>query len=263
MTESAFRPPITSETLGHSSLSHGFFTRQGGFSSGVFSSLNCGLGSGDDRDTVLRNRVLVAGTLDVPPDHLLSAYQVHSADALVVSGPWEGAERPRADALVSASRGLALGILSADCGPVLFADTRAGVIGAAHAGWKGALTGITTRTLEAMESLGARKRHVTAVIGPMISQEAYEVGPEFPARFADADSFNHKFFGPSNRAGHCMFDLPRYIEHRLRSEGVGEVVNLGLCTFTDESRFFSYRRTTHRKEKDYGRLISAIALNQE
>lgn len=263
MTEAAVQSPIQTDVLRRNGLSHGFFTRRGGFSSGIFASLNCGLGSGDDRDTVLQNRALVAQALDVEADHLLSAYQVHSAAALVVSGPWFTAERPRVDALVTKARGLALGILTADCGPVLFADLRAGVIGAAHAGWKGALTGITSRTLEAMESQGADRRNITAVIGPMIAQAAYEVGPEFPARFIDADSNNRRFFVASSRAGHWMFDLPGFLEHRLKSEGVAQVVNLGLCTFSDEIRFFSYRRATHRNEKDYGRLISAISLNLE
>lgn len=263
MTEAAVQSPIQTDVLRRNGLSHGFFTRRGGFSSGIFASLNCGLGSGDDRDTVLQNRALVAQALDVEADHLLSAYQVHSADALVISGPWATAERPRVDALVTRTRGLALGILTADCGPVLFADVRAGVIGAAHAGWKGALTGITARTLEAMEAEGANRRQITAVIGPMISQAAYEVGPEFPVRFIEADSNNRRFFMDSGRAGHWMFDLPGYLEHRLKSEGAGEVVNLALCTCSDEKRFFSYRRTTHRNEKDYGRSISAISMNLE
>ena len=254
---------IQSEALKTQGISHGFFTRRGGVSSGIFSSLNCGLGSGDDRDRVLQNRALVAQALGVEADHLLSAYQVHSADALAITGPWTSDERPRVDALVTRTRGLALGILTADCGPLLFADVRAGVIGAAHAGWKGALTGVTTRTLEAMEAEGADRRHVTAVIGPMISLAAYEVGPEFPARFIEADDGNRRFFVPSGRAGHSMFDLPGYLENRLKAEGVGEVVNLSLCTCSDEERFFSYRRTTHRNEKVYGRLISAISLNQE
>ena len=252
---------IQSDALKHDGLSHGFFTRQGGFSTGIFSSLNCGLGSGDERDIVLQNRALVAQSLDVGPTHLLSAYQVHSAEIAVVTGPWAGSERPRVDAMVTRTRGVALGILTADCGPVLFADFNAGVIGAAHAGWKGALTGVTSRTLDAMETEGAARAKVTAVIGPMISQAAYEVGPEFPAHFIEADQANRRFFAASGRAGHSMFDLPGYLEARLKAEGVGEVVNLSLCTFSDENRFFSYRRTTHRNEKDYGRLISAISLN--
>ena len=157
---------------------------------------------------------------------------------------------------------MALGVLTADCGPVLFADPAARVIGAAHAGWKGALTGVTTRTVEVMEEQGADRSRIIAVIGPMISRAAYEVGPEFPLRFTEADPANARFFTPSGRPGHAMFDLPAYLENRLRADGVGQVFNLSLCTFSDERRFFSYRRATHRNEKDYGRLISAIALNE-
>ena len=251
---------IAADALALDGISHGFFTRQGGHSMGIFDSLNCGMGSGDDKDTVTRNRAVVAEKLGVAPDRLLSAWQIHSSDAAVVSGPWEGEERPRVDALVTKTPGVALGVLTADCGPVLFADPRAKVIGAAHAGWKGALTGVTTRTLAVMEEQGADRANVTAVLGPMISKAAYEVGPEFPARFTDADPASARYFTPSARAGHFMFDLPAYLENRLRAEGVGTVVNLSLCTFTDERRFFSYRRATHRNETDYGRLISAIAL---
>ncbi len=254
---------IQSDALALEGISHGFFTRQGGFSSGVFSSLNCGLGSGDDRNTVLQNRAIVAQALNVSPSHLLSAYQVHSAEALTVSGPWESETRPRVDALVTKTPGVALGVLTADCGPVLFADMQARVVGAAHAGWKGALTGVTTRTLEVMEEQGADRSRIVAVIGPMISKDAYEVGPEFPQRFIEADEDNARFFSPSHRAGHAMFDLPGYLAHRLAGEGVATVVNLSLCTFSDADRFFSYRRTTHRNERDYGRLISAIALTED
>lgn len=252
---------IAADALALDGISHGFFTRQGGHSVGLFDSLNCGMGSGDDKQVVTRNRAVVAERLGVAPDHLLSAWQIHSPDAAVVSGPWEGEERPRVDALVTRTPGVALGVLTADCGPVLFADPRAKVIGAAHAGWKGALTGVTSRTLDVMEEQGADRADVTAVIGPMISKAAYEVGPEFPGRFTDVDPASARYFTPSARAGHFMFDLPAYLADRLRAEGVGTVVNLSLCTFSDERRFFSYRRATHRNEKDYGRLISAIALS--
>jgi YfiH family protein len=251
---------IQSDALLIPGISHGFFTREGGHSQGVFSSLNCGMGSGDDRETVLKNRALVAGRLGVAPDNLLSAYQVHSAEAVVVSGPWQTEERPRVDGLVTRTPGVALGVLTADCGPILFADPQSRVIGAAHAGWKGALTGITARTIEVMEEQGAARARIIAVIGPTISQAAYEVGPEFPARFTEADPANARYFTPSARAGHAMFDLPTYLKDRLKAEGVGSVIDLSLCTFSDEVRFFSYRRATHRQEKDYGRLISAIAL---
>jgi len=254
---------IESDALSSPVLSHGFFTRQGGVSSGIFSSLNCGLGSGDDKDNVGKNRGLVARKLKVAPSHLLTAYQVHSPEAVAVSDPWEGPDRPRADGLVTRTPGLAIGVLTADCSPLLFADAEARVIGVAHAGWKGALTGITSRTLDIMEEQGASRANIVAVIGPMISQAAYEVGPEFPERFTDADPSNRKYFVPSPRPHHAMFDLSAYLEDRLRREGAGLVVNLSLCTFSDRDRFFSYRRTTHRNERDYGRQISAIALNQE
>lgn len=251
---------IESDALRLDGLTHGFFTREGGHSSGLFSSLNCGMGSGDDRDAVMKNRATVATRLGVAPDCLLSSWQVHSAEAAVVTGPWPAEERPRVDGLVTRTPGVALGVLTADCGPVLFADPQARVIGAAHAGWKGALTGVTSRTLDVMEAQGAERSRITAVIGPMISQAAYEVGPEFPARFTGADPANARYFMASSRPGHAMFDLAGYLERRLRADGVGLVVNLSLCTFRDERRFFSYRRATHRHEKDYGRLISAIAL---
>ena len=251
---------IQADVLSSAGVAHGFFTREGGESQGVFASLNCGMGSGDDKAIVARNRASVARKLGVGPDRLLSAWQVHSPDCFAVDAPWPGEERPRVDALVTATPGIGLGVLTADCGPVLFADPRARVIGAAHAGWKGALTGVTTSTIAAMEKLGADRSRIVAVIGPMISRQAYEVGPEFPARFTDVDPANARYFTPSMRAGHAMFDLPAYLADRLRSEGVGQVVELGLCTFADEQRFYSYRRATHRNEKDYGRLISAIAL---
>ncbi|MEI8179560.1 peptidoglycan editing factor PgeF [Aestuariivirga sp.] len=251
---------IAADALALDGITHGFFTREGGHSTGLFDSLNCGMGSGDDKETVLMNRATVAAKLGVAPDCLLSAWQIHSPDAAVVTGPWVGEDRPRVDALVTKTPGVALGVLTADCGPVLFADAKAKVIGAAHAGWKGALTGVTARTLDTMEEQGASRANITAVIGPMISRTAYEVGPEFPDRFIDVNTANARYFTPSTRAGHFMFDLPNYLAERLRGEGVGTVVNLSLCTFSDERRFFSYRRATHRNEKDYGRLISAIAL---
>lgn len=254
---------ITSDALRLAGLSHGFFTRQGGHSSGIFSSLNCGMGSGDDKDTVRRNRRVVADALQVEEPRLLTAFQVHSPDAALVFAPWAMADRPKVDGLVTTTPGLALGILTADCGPILFADPKARVIGAAHAGWKGALTGITGRTLDLMEAQGAKRADVIAVIGPTISPAAYEVGPEFPSRFTEADPRNARYFRPSLRDGHAMFDLPGYLEDRLRREGAGQVINLRICTFGDEARFFSYRRTTHRNEKDYGRQISAIALLEE
>jgi hypothetical protein len=239
---------------------HGFFTREGGHSSGLYASLNCGLGSGDDIASVTRNRAKVADTLGVSPDHLLTVYQHHSADVHVVTEPWAHDVRPKADAMVTRERGIAIGVLTADCGPVLFADAHAGVIGAAHAGWKGALGGVTDATVAAMERLGASRANMIAVIGPTISRAAYEVGPEFAPRFLDMAKENSVFFQPSAREGHWMFDLPGYLAMRLAAAGVGKAINLDLCTFADEARFFSYRRTTHRGEPGYGRQISAIVL---
>jgi polyphenol oxidase len=249
---------ITAAPLQFKNITHGFFTREGGHSAGIFSSLNCGLGSGDDIALVTKNRNIVAQSLGVENANLVSAYQVHSADVLVVTEPFS--ERPKVDGLVTATPGLALGILTADCGPVLFADEKAGVIGACHAGWKGALTGVTDSTIAAMEKLGARRSHIVAVLGPTISQGAYEVGPEFPAPFLRVDESDKRFFIPSVKKDYYMFDLPSYLVSRLNAGGVGIVHDLALCTYADEQRFFSYRRATHAHENDYGRLISAIAL---
>ena len=239
-------------------IAHGFFTREGGHSQGIFTSLNCGLGSGDDIETVKKNRALVAADLGIANDHLVSSYQVHGTDVAVVTGPL--AERPKVDGLVSSTPGVALAVLTADCGPVLFADPQARVIGACHAGWKGALNGVYRSTVEAMERLGARRENIIAVLGPTISQQAYEVGPEFPAPFIEASKGHQKYFIPSLRERRYMFDLPGFLSDEMKLIGLGKVVDLGLCTYTDEQRFFSYRRATHRGEKDYGRLISAIAL---
>jgi len=240
-------------------IRHAFFTRQGGVSQGIFASLNGGLGSVDDKAAIAENRRRMAAALDVAPDHLLSLHQVHSADVVVADGPWPG-DRPKADAMVTRTPGIALGVSSADCGPILFADARAGVVGAAHSGWKGAFTGIGAATLAAMEGLGARRENIVAVLGPTIGPDAYEVGPEFVQRFLEVDAGHDKWFRPSLRAGHAMFDLPAFIGHGLRAAGVGRFVDLGLCTYGDPERFYSYRMTTHRAEPDYGRLISAIAL---
>jgi YfiH family protein len=249
---------IVARELNQPNVAHGFFTRQGGFSAGLFSSMNAGLGSGDDLEAVKQNRAMAAVTLGVVPDHLVSGYQVHGTDVAIVTGPMT--ERPKVDGLVTSAPGVALGVLTADCGPLLFADAEAGVIGAAHAGWKGALHGIYRSTVEAMEKLGARRGHITAVIGPTISQAAYEVGPEFPAPFLAADKGHAEYFMPSVNKHHHMFDLPLFLSDRMKDMGVGQVLDLGLCTYADERRFFSYRRATHRGEKDYGRLLSAIVL---
>jgi polyphenol oxidase len=251
---------IELEHLQMSGVSHGFFTRGGGHSTGIFASLNCGLGSGDDPEIVAMNRAVVERALGVESKQLVSAFQVHSADVIVVDRPWAADARPKVDGLVTKVKGLALGVLTADCGPVLFADAQAGVIGACHAGWKGALTGVTDSTVAAMEKLGASRERIVAVLGPTISKTAYEVGPEFPAPFLTQDAGHSQFFTPSTKAGHLMFDLPRYILMRLKNAGLKQTHDLALCTYADESRFYSYRRATHRGEKDYGRLISAIAL---
>ncbi|MDU8909679.1 peptidoglycan editing factor PgeF [Aestuariicoccus sp. MJ-SS9] len=236
---------------------HGFFTRKGGASSGVFAGLNCGTGSSDQSEMVSINRRRVADAMRVSPDHLVTVHQVHSADVVTVSGPLSG-DTPRADGLVSNISGLALAVLTADCQPVLFADRRAGVVGAAHAGWRGALDGVLERTVEAMETLGATPANIRAVIGPSISQRAYEVGPEFLDTFLADDPGNARFFAGS-AGDRVHFDLPAFGLHRLRQAGV-EAEWTRHCTYSDPERFYSYRRATHAREADYGRLISVIRL---
>jgi polyphenol oxidase len=241
-------------------VTHGFFTREGGTSHGLFSSLNCGFGSGDDLETVARNRALVAGSMSVEPDRLLTLYQEHSPRVMTVSEPWGRESAPRADAMVTKQRGIALGALTADCAPVIFADGRARIVGIAHAGWKGALNGVTDATIRAMEKLGADRAAIVAAIGPAISAAVYEVGPEFHGRFLEADPANEAFFRPAPKPQHWLFDLPNYLLARLRRAGIGRAEDLALCTYDDEQRFFSYRRATHRNESHYGRLISAVAI---
>lgn len=241
-------------------IAHAFFTRRGGVSRGLYASLNGGVGSADERAAVAENRRRMAAHFGLASERLVGLYQIHSPDAVVIEAPRN--ERPRADAMVTCAPGLALGVSSADCGPVLLADAEAGLVGAAHAGWKGAFTGILDSAIEAMERLGAKRARITAVLGPTIGPAAYEVGPEFVTRFRDADSANARFFSPSNTPGHAFFDLPAYIGTRLERAGIGRFADLGLCTYGDEDRFFSYRRATHRGEPDYGRLISAIALTR-
>lgn len=243
-------------------LRHAFFTREGGASDGIYGSLNGGLGSADDPERVRKNRADMAGRLGVQPDRLVSLHQVHSADAVVVDEPWSRSERPRADGMATARPGVALAIATADCGPVLLADPHAGVIGAAHAGWKGALAGVLDATVDRMEELGATRRDIVGVLGPTIGRDNYEVGPELAERFVADDPMNGRWFRPSGREDRSLFDLPGYIRARLEGTGVGEVASLDLCTYADETRFFSYRRATHRGEADYGRLISAIALTR-
>ncbi|MGQ7792704.1 peptidoglycan editing factor PgeF [Faunimonas sp. B44] len=245
-----------------SGVAHRFFTRQGGVSTGLYGAMNTGLGSQDDRQAVLENRSRAAAALDVAPDRLATPYQIHSAEAVVVDAPWGPGLGPQADAVVTNRPGIAIGVGTADCGPILFADGQAGVIGAAHAGWKGALTGVLEAAIEAMERLGADRSRMVAVLGPTISPEAYEVGPEFVARFLAADEANEEYFRADGPNGRARFDLPGYIAARLRAAGLGTVETLALCTYADEERFFSYRRATHRGEPDYGRQLSAIALRE-
>ena len=245
--------PLTSDLL--APFAHGFFTRRGGSSSGIFAGLNCGPGSSDQASAVAMNRARVADALGLPSNALLSLNQVHSADVVTVTHAT--ADRPRADAMVTATPGLGLGILTADCQPVLFADARAGVVGAAHAGWKGALSGVLEATLDAMEALGARRADTAAVIGPCISQRAYEVGPEFLDAFLSEDPENTRYFANGD-GDRYQFDLPAYGLDRLRRAGIGQAEWTRHCTYSDADRFYSYRRTTHAGEADYGRLISVI-----
>ena len=240
-------------------LRHAFFSCEGGVSEGVYASLNGGLGSRDDPARVTENRRRMAEQLGVPPAHLISVHQVHSPDVAVVTEPWNGAPRPKADALVTRTEGLAISVTTADCGPILFVDPKARVIGAAHAGWKGALTGVLESTVAAMEQLGADRGGIVAAIGPLIRKESYEVGNEFVERFIEADAEHGMFFMPGERDGHAMFDLAGFIRMRLENAGVLMIDDLGIDTYADE-RCFSYRRSVHRKEADYGRLVHAIAL---
>ena len=241
---------------------HGFFTREGGVSGGVYASLNGGLGSEDERGRVVENRARMAAALGVEPSHFATVHQYHSPDVVVIDRPWHEAERPKADALVTRTPSLAIAVSSADCGPLLFADAKAKVIGAAHAGWKGALTGVIEATVATMESQGAKRENIKAALGPMISRKAYEVGPEFETRFRETDESSGDFFVPSERPGHFMFDLPGYIGRRLQAARVGEIEDLQRCTYAEETLFYSYRRMTHRRERDYGRHLSAIALRE-
>ena len=252
---------LTSPNLSRlSGIAHAFFTREGGVSEGVYASLNGGLGSGDERARVIENRKRMAAALGCRARMLRDRFSSPFAGRHRGRRPWDEGARPRADAMVTRRPGLAIAVSSADCGPLLFADEEARVIGAAHAGWKGALTGVIEATVAAMEGQGAKRARIRAALGPMISRAAYEVGPEFKARFLEADATNAKFFTPSPRDGHTMFDLPAFIGERLRQAGIGGVDDLARCTYGDEALFFSYRRMTHRGETDYGRHLSAIAL---
>ncbi|WP_171133263.1 MULTISPECIES: peptidoglycan editing factor PgeF [unclassified Ruegeria] len=247
---------LTSDML--SPVRHGFFSRRGGASSGIFSGLNCGLGSSDQTEAVALNRRRVAEAMEVDPQALVGVHQVHSPTVVTIDSPLNG-DKPKADAVVTATPGLVLTILTADCQPVLFADPDANVIGAAHAGWRGALDGVLEATLDAMEALGARRENTCAVIGPSISQRAYEVGPELMDSFMMETPENARFFA-GGTGDRLQFDLPGYGLNKLREAGVKSAEWTRHCTYSDPDRFYSYRRSTHAKEADYGRLISAIRL---
>jgi len=240
-------------------LRHAFFTRDGGVSDGVYGSLNGGPGSGDDPADVRENRRRMAEQMGVSPEYLLNVHQVHSPDAVIATGPWQSPSRPKADAIVTRAEGLAIGVTTADCGPVLLVDPNARVIGAAHAGWRGALTGILESTIDAMEKLGAERKDTVAAIGPLIRQQSYEVGSEFVVRFIEADADNAMFFLPAARDGHSMFNLAGFIRMRLENAGILMIDDLDIDTYSDE-RFYSYRRSVHRNEPDYGRHVHAIIL---
>lgn len=239
-------------------LPHGFLGRRGGISVGEMAGLNVGYGSSDDREAIAGNRRLAVAAV-LPDSDLATVHQIHSAEVVIADRAWPQGERPRADAMVTDTPNLLLGILTADCAPVLFADHHAVVVGAAHAGWRGALAGVTDATIEAMEELGARRENIHAAVGPCIGQPSYEVDESFRSRFVEEDSGNGRFFvtGPT---GKPHFDLEAYVVHRLIAAGVGEVEALNLDTYTDADRFFSFRRSTHRGEADYGRQLSAIAI---
>lgn len=261
MTDDDRPQPLQSPLLDEAraqGIRHGFFTRQGGVSQGIYRGLNIGVGSDDDQAHVAENRRRVAAWMGVAPHALLSTYQIHSPDVIIATEPF-ALPRPKADAIVTDRPGLALGASAADCGPVLFADMQARVIGAAHAGWKGAFTGVLENTITAMEGLGADRSRIVAVLGPSIGPENYEVGPEFIARFVSAGAQNERYFVPSGKDGHALFDLNLYTVDRLRNAGVTAAC-LNRCTYAHEELFYSYRRTTHRGEADYGRQISAIVL---
>ena len=242
-------------------LHHAFFTREGGVSTGLYASLNGGLGSNNDPSHVIENRRRMAQHLDVAPSHFLTAFQIHSPDVAVATTPWDNASRPRVDAMVTKIPGLAIGVTAADCGPILFVDPKARVVGAAHAGWKGALSGVLENTIREMESLGAARGDIIAAIGPLIRQPSYEVGAEFVTRFTRGGADNARFFIPSSRADHAMFDLAGYIRQRLERAGILMIDDVGVDTYADEN-FYSYRRSVHRKEPDYGRNIHAIVLTR-
>jgi YfiH family protein len=241
---------------------HAFFTRAGGVSKGIYESLNSGVGSNDKPENVNENRARMAASLGVTADRFLTAYQIHSPTVMVAETPWSAADRPRADAIVTRTPGLAIGVSTADCGPVLMTDPEARVIGAAHAGWRGALTGVIEAAIAAMETLGAKRNRIVAAVGPMIRQPNYEVGQDLLDRFVAAEPDNVRFFAPAQRPGHRMFDLAGYVVSTLQHAGIERIEDIGHCTYADPAQFYSYRRATHRAEPDYGRHVNAIVLEQ-
>jgi polyphenol oxidase len=252
--------PITHESLRSPGITHAFFTRQGGVSTGIYEGLNVGIGSSDDPTFIKENRSRAAGFFSIAPNLLMNPWQTHSSDVIVVERPFDG-ERPKADGIVTKTPGIVIGVVTADCGPILFADTQAKVIGAAHAGWKGAVGGVLENTIKTMEELGAKRENIVAVLGPSISQANYEVGPEFLDFFIGVSAMNLRWFEPSENSDHSMFDLWGYTLDRLKRAGVSaHCVN--RCTYGEEEHFYSYRRTTHRSEPDYGRQLSALMLTE-
>lgn len=241
-------------------IQHAFFSRQGGVSEGVYESLNCGYGSGDDPKNVLANCEVAMAKIGSCGKNLATLHQFHSAKAVTVTVPWARKDRPKADALVTARPGVALGVLTADCAPVLFAEPVSGVVGAAHAGWRGAVRGVLEATIDAMEELGAKRQRISAALGPCIRQVSYEVGGDFKKHFLDLDAYNESFFKPAVRKHHAMFDLAGFIVERLRILEVGCVEDTGIDTYPPMEGYFSYRRSIHRGEQDYGRGLSVVSL---
>jgi YfiH family protein len=241
-------------------IRHAFFTREGGVSGGIYASLNSGVGSSDDPDHVAENRARMAEALGVDAARLITAFQIHSPHVVVADEPWSVETRPRADAIVTRTPGLAIGVSTADCGPLLFADPQARVIGAAHAGWRGAFSGVIEGTIAAMETLGASRQRISVALGPLIRKDNYEVSQSFVDEFLRTDENYARFFAPAARDGHAMFDLPGFIASRLEQSGIARFEDIGICTYADPECFYSYRRSTHRAEPDYGRHVNAIVL---
>jgi polyphenol oxidase len=252
---------LQAKSLGRlTGIRHGFFTRDGGVSEGIYASLNGGVGSKDDAARVTENRARMARALDVAPGNFVTCFQIHSPEVVVAERPWTQETRPKADAIVTKVPGLAIGVSTADCGPLLFADEEARVIGAAHAGWRGAFTGVIEKTVAAMERLGANRSRIAVALGPLIRKQNYEVSQGFVDEFLSEDESHARFFSLAEREGHAMFDLPGFVAARIAQAGIGRFEDLELCTYADSGRFYSYRRSVHRAEPDYGRHVNAIVL---